>query len=84
MTVYTQRAGQTLVFFEVVVNLIASATIEVGLIVKCGVDDNIYETGIKIGDNELEHINIVGYPFHSEWNYIIASYGENVVFIYSF
>lgn len=45
-----------------VVNLIASTTTEVRLTVKCGVDDNIYETGCKVGDNEVEHINMIGNP----------------------
>lgn len=73
--------GRPLVSLEVVVNLIASTTTEAGLTVKCGVDDNIYETGIKVGDSELEHINMIGNPFHKEWNYIIAPYGKNVAFI---
>ena len=73
--------GRPLVSLEVVVNLIASTTTEAGLTVKCGVDDTIYETGIKVGDNELGHVNIVRNPFHGEWNYIIAPHGENVAFI---
>ncbi len=62
-------------------NLIASTTTEAGLTVKCSVDDNIYETGIKVGDSELGHVNMIGNPFHGEWNYIIAPHGKNVAFI---
>ncbi len=34
-------------------------------------DDNIYEKGITITDEELEKINLSRHEFHGEWNYAI-------------
>jgi len=63
--------GRPLVSYEVAVNLIASTTTSKGLKVKCELDTNKYETGIKISDEEFEKINIVRDEFHGDWNYTI-------------
>ena len=64
--------GRPLVSYEVAVNLIASTTTDKGLKVKCELDTNSYETGIKISDEEFEKINIVRDEFHGDWNYMIS------------
>jgi hypothetical protein len=64
--------GIPLVSHEVVVNLIGTTTTKTGLKVQCMLDENKYETGIKVSDEELAHINIVKNDFHGEWNYSIA------------
>ena len=64
--------GRPLVSLEVIVNLIASTTTEQGLIVKCNADNNIYETGIKVSDEEFESVNLYGDAFHPDWNYTIS------------
>jgi hypothetical protein len=56
----------------VIISLIESTTTESGLKVKCGLDKNLYETGIKVSEDELERINIVRNDFHGEWNYCIS------------
>jgi hypothetical protein len=44
------------------------------------IDRNIYETGIKISDQEMKEINIYIHEFHGEnWNYTIK---PNVVVNY--
>ena len=56
---------------EIVVNLIASTTTQTGLRVKCGIDSENYETGIKVTDKELANVRLYPNDFHGEWNYII-------------
>lgn len=55
----------------VIVNLIGSTTSTSGLVVKANVDETIYETGIKITDEQTEKWNLEKNAFHGEWNYII-------------
>ena len=52
-----------------VVNLIGSVNTEQGLRVKAALDENTYEPGIKVSDNDLEAINLRRDEFHGEWNY---------------
>jgi transposase len=64
--------GRPLETLLVIISLIESTTTESGLKVKCGLDKNLYETGIKVSEDELERINIVRNDFHGEWNYCIS------------
>jgi transposase len=64
--------GKPLTSYEVIVNLIGSTTTSKGLKVKSELDTNIYTTGIKISNEELEKINIKRDDFHGEWNYTIS------------
>jgi len=64
--------GKPLLSYEVIVNLIASTTTTKGLDVVCELNQNMYNTGIKVTDNEMESINIKKNEFHGEWNYIIS------------
>ncbi len=51
--------------------LIASTTTANGLTVKCRLDENTYEKGIKVSDAEMAKLNIKTDDFHGEWNYTI-------------
>ena len=64
--------ARPLVSLEVIVNLIAATTTNLGLVVKCKPDMNEYETGIKVTDEELAGVNLKGHDFHPEWNYIVS------------
>jgi len=64
--------GKPLVSLQTIVNLISSTKTKEDLKVKAVIDTNIYKTGIKISDQELENINIEKNEFHGEWNYIIS------------
>jgi hypothetical protein len=64
--------GQPLVSHEAIVNLIASTTTKTGLVVQAALDTNVYETGIKVSDDELARIRLTPCDFHGEWNYTIA------------
>ena len=57
-----------------VVKLITSTTTQNGLTVKCSVDSNIYETGIKVDDKELDKIDIEFRGPNKGWNYIIRGF----------
>ena len=63
--------GRPLESLEIIVNLIASTTTDKGLIVRCKPDETEYQKGIKVSDEELEAVNLVGDEFHPNWNYTI-------------
>ncbi len=64
--------GKPLVSYQAIVQLIASTTTRTGLNVKCGIDKNLYPSGIKVSEEEMATINISPHAFHGEWNYTIA------------
>ena len=63
--------GKPLISHEVVVNLIASTTTETGLTVRCQLDPNSYQKGMKVSDEEFANIRLQKAEFHGEWNYTI-------------
>jgi len=64
--------GRPLVSLAVIISLIGSTTTKKGLRVRCGIDTNEYEKGIKVSDRELEELNISRHEFHGEWNYWVS------------
>lgn len=64
--------GRPLTSHEVVVNLIANTTTDVGLTIEASLDSKEYPTGIRVSDKEIKAINLVKDDFHGEWNYSIA------------
>lgn len=63
--------GRPLIDRATVVNLIGNTTTKMGLKIRAELDENIYEKGIKISDEELAKINLQKEEFHGEWNYKI-------------
>ncbi len=63
--------GRPLESLRVIVNLIATTTTKTGLTIRCQLDLNQYPKGIKISDDELASVNIIGDAFHPDWNYTI-------------
>jgi hypothetical protein len=63
--------GRPLTSYEVIVNLISNTATEQGLIVKAALDETVYETGIKVSDEELAMVLLTRATFHGEWNYTI-------------
>jgi hypothetical protein len=49
----------------------SNTTTDTGLIVRAALDENEYETGIKISDEELSQVKLKRSEFHGEWNYAI-------------
>ena len=64
--------GRPLIDRATVVQLIAKTTTKKGLLIKSSLDENIYEKGIKVSDEDLANINLIKEKFHGEWNYKIA------------
>ena len=63
--------GKPLISYQVIVNLIGSTKTETGFKVECELDENKYDKGIKVSDEEFSKINLVRNCFHGEWNYTI-------------
>ena len=63
--------GRPLLSREVVVNLIGATTTHQGLKITAGLDENKYEAGIKVTDQEMASLSIIPDSFHGEWNYRI-------------
>ena len=61
--------GRPLISREVVVNLIGGTTTKSGLRIQSRLDENVYQAGIKVSDQELAELAIECDPFHGEWNY---------------
>ena len=64
--------GRPLESLEVVVSLIRATGTKKGLEVDCELDENKYQTGITVTEEEIEAINIIRKEFHGEWNYTIS------------
>jgi Rhodopirellula transposase DDE domain len=58
--------GKPLLTHQVIVQLIASTTTEMGLTVQCRLDDNTYDKGIKVSDAEMAKLNITPANFPGE------------------
>ena len=56
---------------QVVVNLIGNTTTKKGLRIYAELDENIYQKGMKISDEQLAEVNLNKDEFHGNWNYII-------------
>ena len=63
--------GKPLYDLQTIVNLISHTTTEAGLIVKSAIDNALYETGVKVSDEELAAVAVHPHDFHGEWNYTI-------------
>jgi hypothetical protein len=63
--------GKPLVSHQAIVNLIAGTRTSKGLIVQAALDENTYETGIEVTDEQMAALNLTRANFHGEWNYTI-------------
>lgn len=63
--------GIPLIDIETTVNLIGSTTTEKGLTVVCRLDENHYEIGKKITEEQKDSLNIIFNGPNEKWNYII-------------
>lgn len=63
--------GVPLETLEVVVESIGATTTETGLEVHAWLDENLYDKGRKVSDEELSTCNIKRNTYHGEWNYEI-------------
>ena len=63
--------GRPLLSRQVVVNLIGGTTTKTGLHIRAELDENRYQSGIKVTDDELAAVILERDKFHGEWNYQI-------------
>jgi hypothetical protein len=56
---------------ELIVQLIAGTTTKKGLTVRAVKDENIYQKGIKVTDEDIAAINLARDDFRGKWNYKI-------------
>lgn len=66
--------GKPLIDINTTVNLISSTKTETGLVVKCVVDNQVYETGLKVSDDEFETIDMEKGNINPSWNYVIKGF----------
>ncbi len=66
--------GKPLIDIPTAVNLIQSTKTKEGLTVKCEVDHNVYETGVKIDEDTFDCIDIQYIGPHQGWSYIIRGF----------
>ena len=64
-------AAQPLIDIQTVIDLIGSTTTKTGLKVKCVLDKNDYQTGIKVSEEDYNRIKIERIEPMPAWNYII-------------
>jgi hypothetical protein len=64
--------GRPLTDYATIVQLIASATTTKGLMVRAALDSRVYETGIKVTDEQLAGLKLTRARFHGDWNYSIT------------
>lgn len=67
-------AGKPLIDINTIVNLISSTTTAKGLEVKCVVDRNTYQTGLKANDEMMSRIDIEAVGPNESWNYVIRGF----------
>lgn len=63
--------GKPLITREAVVQLIASTKTTKGLEVRAVLDENTYEKGVKVTEEQMASVRLVQADFHGEWNYTI-------------
>lgn len=63
--------GCPLETYETVINLIGNTTTRKGLKISARLDQNKYEKGLKITDDEMEETHLHRHSLHPQWNYTI-------------
>jgi hypothetical protein len=63
--------GKPLTSYQTIVNLISATSTKTGLNVECALDDNDYEIGLKVTDEEMASVNLFRHRWHGDWNYTI-------------
>jgi len=63
--------GKPLITRETVVQLIAGTQTTKGLEIRAVLDENLYEKGVKVTEEQMASVHLVQADFHGEWNYTI-------------
>jgi hypothetical protein len=65
-------AGEPLVSYETVVQLIGSTTTGKGLKIEARLDSKAYATQVKIDDEQMKSVRLKPHARYPQWNYTIA------------
>lgn len=57
--------------YETVINLISGTKTKAGLKIKAKLDENVYEKGLKVLDDDFKKLNLIYHKTHPKWNYTI-------------
>ena len=63
--------GVPLTDYQTIVDLISNTKTRTGLSVKCQLDTNKYDLGVRISDEQMLEIKLLGNKFHKDWNYTL-------------
>ena len=63
--------GKPLIDRQTVLELIGHTKTKKGLEIIAVLDENVYQKGIKVSDEDMEALHIEKHDFHGEWNYTI-------------
>ena len=63
--------GRPLTSHEVVVDLIGATTTRTGLQVHAELDPGVYQTKVKVDDEQMDALALQRHDFHGEWNYTL-------------
>ena len=70
--------GVPLTDYQTIVDLISNTKTRTGLSVKCQLDTNKYDLGVRISDEQMLEIKLRGNKFHKDWNYTLKSPVNNM------
>src|SRR5207248_8106836 len=63
--------GRPLTSHEVIVQTIAATTTRTGLRVHAELDTATYDTGVRIGDGQMDALPLTRHDWHGDWNYTL-------------
>ena len=63
--------GRPLTSHEVIVQTIAATTTRTGLRVHADLDTSAYDTGVRIGDRQMDALPLTRHGWHGDWNYTL-------------
>ena len=64
--------GRPLTSHEVIVQTIAATTTRTGLRVHAELDTATYDTGVRIGDGQMDALPLTRHDWHGDWNYTLV------------
>ena len=72
-------AGQPLVSYQAVVNLIGATTTRKGLKIQARLDAKTYPTKTKISNQQMKSVSLKPHGTHPQWNYTIIGNADREI-----
>jgi hypothetical protein len=70
--------GVPLTDYQTMIDLIRNTRTRAGLSVRCQLDTNKYDLGVRITDEQMSEIKLRGDKFHKDWNYTLQPSVRNM------